>query len=92
MVPKIYSVVALAALMCVCSCSKSEIPQAQQNVLQEEARLSPHEEVSNDMFISPLEEPENLEELKQLYKQYDAKRRKSSMIKKTSYCESISLR
>jgi len=81
MVPKIYSVVALAALMCVCSCSKSEIPQAQQNVLQEEARLSPHEEVSNDMFISPLEEPENLEELKQLYKQYDAKRRKSSMIK-----------
>lgn len=82
MVPKIYSVVAFSALMCVCSCSKSEIPQAQQNVLQEEARLSPHEEVSNDMFISPLDEPENLEELKQLYKQYDAKRRKSSMIRK----------
>jgi len=65
MIPKIYSVVTLVALMCVCSCSKSEIPQTQQNVLQEEARLSPHEEVSNDMFISSLDEPENLEELKQ---------------------------
>ena len=71
MVPKIYSVVALAALMCVCSCSKSErYPSAAECASRGSYVCLLIKRVSNDMFISPLDEPENLEELKQLYKQY----------------------
>ena len=33
MIPKIYSVVTLVALICICSCSKSEVPQTQEDAL-----------------------------------------------------------
>lgn len=80
MIPKIYSVVTLVALICICSCSKSEVPQTQEDALHERSLLSLYEEESKDSFILPLDEPEDLESLKQLYKQYDAKRRRGSMM------------